>query len=115
MKVHARIAVVLIVIGICAGALGCKSAVPIKTLLDDPSRYDHKTVRIAGEVKETIGLLGYGGFRVDDGTGVLTVVTQGGGAPRTGAKVGVEGEFRAAFTLGSESVAVLMEKQRYTP
>jgi hypothetical protein len=29
--------------------------------------------------------------------------------------VGVEGEFRAAFTLGTETGAVLMEKRRYTP
>jgi len=91
---------------------GCKNVVPIKTLLDDPSRYDKQTVRIAGTVASTVGVLGYGAFRLDDGTGTLTVVSKEGGAPREGAKVWVEGEFRSAFTLGSETGAVLIEKQR---
>ena len=94
---------------------GCQGTVAIKTLLDDPSQYDKKTVRIAGTVTNSVGVLGYGAYRIDDGTGTLTVVSKEGGAPREGAKVGVEGEFRAAFTLGTESVAVLIEKQRGTP
>ena len=95
--------------------LGCPGTKPIRELLDDPSRYDGKTVRIAGQVKEAAGVLGYGAYKVDDGTGTLTVISQGGGAPRVGAKVGVEGTFRAAFTLGSQSVAVLMETRRRNP
>jgi hypothetical protein len=95
--------------------LGCPGAKPIRELLDDPSRYDGKSVRIAGQVKEAAGVLGYGAYKVDDGTGTLTVISQGGGAPRVGAKVGVEGTFRAAFTLGSQSVAVLMETRRRNP
>ena len=70
---------------------GCTSTTPIKTLLDDPSQYDHKTVAIAGTVKNSIGVLGYGAYQVDDGTGALIVLTQEGGAPREGAKVGVSG------------------------
>jgi hypothetical protein len=52
---------------------------------------------------------------VDDGTGTLTVVTKEGGAPREGAKIGVEGEFRSAFTLGTETAAAMVEKRRFTP
>lgn len=100
-------------------AAGCKSSdlqvTPIKTLLDDPSRFDHQTVRILGDVTKSVGIMGYGAYTVNDGTGSLTVVTKENGAPRQGAHVGVEGEFRSAFTLGTESVAVLMEKGRYTP
>lgn len=97
---------------------GCKQSVevtPIKTLLDDPSRFDHQIVRVAGDVTKSLGVLGYGAYQVDDGTGSISVVTKEGGAPRTGARVGVEGEFRSAFTLGTESAAVIMEHQRYTP
>lgn len=95
---------------------GCKGGVtPIKTLLDDPSRFDHQTVRIAGTVGTSIGVLGYGAYELDDGTGKLTVVTKEGGAPREGAKVGSEGEFRSAFTLGTKTAAVLIESHRYTP
>lgn len=88
---------------------------PIKTLLDDPSRFDGQTVRIAGEVQQAAGALGFGAYRVEDATGTLPVVSSGGGAPTVGAKVGVEGTFRAAYTLGTESAAVLVEKRRYTP
>src|SRR5439155_16055489 len=54
---------------------GCKGAVtPIKTLLDDPSRFDRQSVRIAGTVEESAGIMGFGGYRVNDGTGTVTVV-----------------------------------------
>jgi hypothetical protein len=95
--------------------LACQGATPIKTLLDDPQRFDGKTVRIAGEVQGSVGVLGFGAFQVNDGTGTLAVVSQGGGTPRQGAKVGVEGTFRSAYTLGTQSVAVLVESRRYTP
>ena len=93
---------------------GCKGATSIKTLLDDPGRYDGKEVRIAGAVTHSIGLLGKGAYEVDDRTGKLIVISKGSGAPREGAQVGVKGVFRAAFTFQTETAAVLMEDQRYT-
>lgn len=97
-------------------ALGCQGSVtPIRTLLDDPSRFDGRVVRIVGQVGVSAGALGYGAYQVNDGTGTLGVVSQGGGAPREGTRVGVEGTFKAVFTAGSWSAAVLLEKQRYTP
>ena len=108
MRAIATIALVLL-----AACPGTKS---IAELLDDPSRFDGKTVRIAGDVKESIGALGVGAYQVDDGTGTIIVVSKAGnGTPRVGAKIGVEGEFRSAFTLGSRTAAVLMEHQRKTP
>ncbi len=95
---------------------GCEGNVtPIKTLLDDPGRFDGQVVRIAGDVTGSVGILGYGAYQVDDGTGTITVVSERGGAPRQGGKVGVEGTFHAAFTLKTETAAVLVEKRRYTP
>ena len=88
---------------------------PIKTLLDDPGRFDKQTVRVAGTVGKSMGVMGYGAYQLDDGTGTISIVSQQNGAPREGAQVGVEGEFRSAFTLGTQSVAVIMEKKRYTP
>lgn len=94
---------------------GCPGATDIKKLLDDPSHYEGKSVRIAGDVTEAVGALGYGVYQVKDGTGTLTVVNQsGGGTPRVGAKVGVEGTFRSAFTVGTRTIAVLLEKEHRT-
>ena len=105
----------LAVLGVLLMA-ACPETKSIKELLDDPGRYDGETVRIAGQVTEAAGVLGVGGYQVNDGTGTLTVVAEGGsGTPRVGAKVGVEGTFRSAFTLGTRTLAVLMEKERKSP
>jgi len=96
-------------------SLSCGGTTPIKTLLDDPGRYDGQTVRISGDVQNSVGVLGYGAYQVNDGTGTLSVVTQDGGAPRDGATVGVEGTFRSAYTLGAQTAAVIVEERRYTP
>jgi hypothetical protein len=102
-----------------AGALallaGCASVTPIGRLLDNPARYNGKTVRIEGNVKEAAGGLGVGAYRVEDSTGTLTVVSEKGGPPRTGEKVGVKGTFQALFTLGTKSLAVLREESRSVP
>lgn len=97
---------------------GCKTpadVVTIKTLLDDPTRFDEKVVRVQGDVGKAVGLLGYGAYQINDGTGTLNVVTKSGGAPREGAHVGVEGTFKALFTIGTTSAAALQEIRRYTP
>ncbi len=94
---------------------GCASVTPIGQLLDDPARYDGKTVRIEGEVKESAGGLGVGAYQVKDETGTITVVSEKGGPPRSGAKIGVKGMFQALVTLGSKSLAVLREQSRSLP
>jgi hypothetical protein len=102
-------------IAFCGAALllgGCASVTPIGHLLDNPSRYDGKTVRIEGQVQESAGGLGLGAYQVKDNTGTLTVVTEHGGPPRTGSKIGVKGLFQALFTLGAKSLAVLREESR---
>jgi hypothetical protein len=114
MRTITRFVVALAALGSIALIGGCKNTVTIKTLLDDPSQYDKKTVSIVGTVSGSVGVLGLGTYRMDDGTGTLRVVSKEGGAPRDGARVGVEGEFRSAYTLGAETVAVLIEKRRFS-
>lgn len=95
--------------------LACQGTTPIGRLLDDPGQYEGKTVRVAGEVKTSIGALGQGAYEVEDTTGrIPVVVSSGGSTPRVGARVAVEGEFRSAFTLGTRTLAVIREKERRT-
>ena len=108
----AAVAFALLAVAGCKG--GAYGTTDIRKLLDDPSHYDHRQVRIAGSVTHALGVLGYGGYTVDDGTGSLPVVSEGNGAPREGATVAVEGEFRSAFTFKDKTAAVLMEKRRQT-
>jgi hypothetical protein len=106
----------LLFVGVVLAFVACNTkTTSIKTLLSDPGKYDGKTVRIVGDVDQSIGALGFGAYEVKDGTGSIPVVTQGGGAPARGARVGVEGTFRAAYTLGTSSRAVIVEKRRATP
>ena len=106
-------------LALLAGALlvlaGCASVTPIGKLLDDPSHYNGKTVRVQGQVQESAGGLGVGAYQVKDNTGTLTVVSERGGAPRTGAEVKVKGTFQSLFTLGSKTLAVLKEESRSSP
>ena len=94
---------------------GCTRTTPIKTLLDDPGAWNNKKVNIEGTVSAAVGVLGYGAYKLDDGTGTILVVTKSGGAPRDGAKVGVQGVFHTAFTLGTETVAAVEEQRRIQP
>jgi hypothetical protein len=113
-----RARVALIAAGVLLLMAGCSlkgSITPIKTLLDDPAQFDGKNVRIAGDVKHSAGVAGYGAYEIDDGTGKLPVVSKSGSAPRDGAHVGVEGTFKSYFTLGSTSAAAIVEKKRFTP
>jgi hypothetical protein len=91
---------------------GCAGVTPIRDLLNDPSHYDGKTVRIEGNVKGAVGGLGVGAYEVRDKTGTLTVVTDQESPPRTGAKVDVKGKFQALLSLGFKSLAVLREESR---
>lgn len=93
---------------------GCAGVTPIGELLDNPARYDGKTVRVEGEVRNAAGGLGLGAYQVRDETGTLTVVSETGGPPRAGEKIGVKGRFQALITLGTRSLAVLREESRST-
>jgi hypothetical protein len=102
-------------VGLLFVLAGCAGVTPIRDLLNDPSRYDGKTVRIKGEVKGAVGGLGRGAYEVKDSTGRLTVVSEKNDPPQTGAKIGVKGKFQALLSLGIKSLAVLREESRFNP
>ena len=117
IKVHVvrKLAPHLSLVAILLVLAGCASVTPINQLLNDPSRYDGKTVRIKGTVKGAVGGLGVGAYEVKDNTGTLTVVSDKGDPPRTGANVGVKGKFQALLSLGFKSLAVIREESRFNP
>jgi hypothetical protein len=105
----------LSLVGVLFVLAGCASVTPINQLLSDPSRYDGKTVRVKGTVKGAVGGLGVGAYEIKDNTGSLTVVSDKGDPPRTGANLGVKGKFQALLSLGFKSLAVLREESRFYP
>jgi hypothetical protein len=94
---------------------GCASVTPIGELLNNSSKYNGKTVRVKGEVTQSVGAIVAGGYQLKDDTGSLTVISEGNSPPPQGAKVGVKGVFQALVTLGTRSLAVLREQERFNP
>lgn len=105
-------ATALVIAVVALLAAGCATTTSIDRLLADPMAHDGEEVRIEGEVQESVGFLQRGVYRVDDGTGRLPVLSRMGGAPRSGTRVVVEGTFRAALTVGEETLAGLVEEER---
>ena len=101
-------------LAVCLVAAGCTKTIPIGDLRANSGAYDGQTVQVMGTVKSAAGALGYGVYQLDDGTGTIMVVTESGGAPAQGGKVGVQGVFHSAFTIGTDVVAVIVEKERRT-
>jgi hypothetical protein len=101
-------------LAVCLLAAGCTKTIPIGDLRANSAGYDGQTVQVKGTVKSAAGALGYGVYQLDDGTGTIMVVTQSGGAPAQGATIGVQGVFHSTFTIGTDVVAVIVEKERRT-
>ena len=77
-------------------ASGCATSIRKITL--DPSKYTNREVKVSGQVVDDVSLGGRGAYRIDDGTGTLWVVSDGG-VPRRGARVRTTGRIRDAFDI----------------
>ena len=94
---------------------GCASTVDIGRLLDEPQRYDGRTVQVEGTVTRSAGVLGTGAYEVEDGTGSIVVIAQGQGVPREGATTKVKGTFQSVFSLLGRTVAAIVQGQEREP
>src|SRR5258706_5236773 len=92
-----------------------KSVTTIKTLLDDPTRFDGQVVRVVGDVGKAVGVLGYGAYQINDGTGTLDVITKTGGGPRERGQGGGAGTFKAGFPPLATDAAALPARSSATP
>jgi hypothetical protein len=90
-------------------AAACQSGpTPIKDILANPAAFDRKAVTVSGEVTDSANVLVLKYYRVDDGSGRITVVTKKA-VPLRGAKVRATGTVHQAFVIGDESLTVLLE------
>ena len=93
-----RVALLLLVIGTVSSA-ACATRT-INQVLADPGRYRDREVKLSGSVVDSYSLVGNGAYQIDDSTGKLWIVSNGG-VPRKGARVSVTGRVREGFSLGS--------------
>jgi hypothetical protein len=85
-------------------ALGVRNA-QVADLKYNPGRYYDKTVAIDGVVTSSWGvpLMPFKLYKVDDGTGEVTVLAQDGRTPTRGARVRVKGKVSEMATFGGQS------------
>jgi len=84
--------------------------VTIDQLLEAPAKYEGATVKIEGKVVGSAGVLGYGGYRLQQEGSASTIVVIGrSGIPVTGTTVSIVGVFRQAMTVGTYQYAVIVQ------
>jgi hypothetical protein len=99
------------VTALAAALTGCGLGVRNAHVADlkyNPGRYYDKTVAIDGVVTSAWGvpLMPFKLYKVDDGTGEVTVVAQDGRTPTKGAHVRVKGKVSEIATFGGQSVGL---------
>ena len=94
-----RAGLMLLLGAVSLSALGCATTT-ISRILAEPQRYRQNDVHLAGNVTESVSLLGQGAYKLDDGTGTIWVVSTHG-VPRKGAAVKVKGKIRDVVDLGT--------------
>jgi hypothetical protein len=105
MSRRAKLASLTLLVAAALTTGACASTKTINELLADPGRYRDRTVQVSGEVKDSFSVTNRGVYRIDDGTGELWIVSEGG-VPRRTARVSVKGRVREGFNFGSLSDAL---------
>ena len=95
---------------------GCALAVrrpSVAELKYNPGRYQNKTVTVDGVVTSSWGipLVPFKIYKIEDGTGELTVVSQGQRTPTRGARVRVRGKVAEFAVFGGQSLGLHLREQ----
>lgn len=85
----------------------------ISDLQMNPGRYQDRSINIDGTVTSSWGLplVPFRFYRVNDGTGELTVLSQGSRTPTRGAHVHVKGTVNEVAVLGGASLGLHLREQ----
>jgi hypothetical protein len=111
MKTASRLSIALLSALLITGCAA--RSVKIADLQNRPDRYDDKTVAVNGVVTTSWGipLVPFQLYKVDDGTGEITVLARSGRAPRKGARVEVKGKVNELGSFGGQSVGLHIEER----
>jgi hypothetical protein len=110
------IARVIAPLAVAATLSGCALAVRTPSVAElkyNPGKYQNKTVSINGVVTSSWGvpLVPFKLYKIDDGTGELTVVAQDARrTPTKGARVRVKGRVNDVATFGGQAVGLHLEQ-----
>jgi hypothetical protein len=102
---YLSVVLVLFLLCQCSGVMSTK----IADIRNNPRQYAGKEVTVSGEVTGTFSLIVIKYFTLRDSTGEITIVTQRP-LPKEGERLKVKGTVREAFSIGSESLLVIVEE-----
>ena len=103
-----------VALGFAAALSACALHSPsVADLKYNPGRYQNKTVSVDGVVTSSWGvpLVPFKLYKIDDGTGELTVISQDGRTPSKGARVRVKGRVSDVATFGGRAVGLHLEQR----
>jgi hypothetical protein len=111
-RVATASALAVLVSGLVSGCALTTRRSTVQELKHNPGRYHDRKVAIDGVVTSSWGLplVPFRLYKVDDGTGEVTVVSQGGRTPTRGAHVRVTGRVSEVATFGGSSVGLHLEE-----
>jgi len=92
---------------------GCATGTRIAEIKYNPGKYQDRSVKVEGVVTSSWGvpLVPFKLYKVDDGTGEVTVVANDGRAPTKGAKVSVKGRVREFAMFGGQSLGLHLQQE----
>ncbi|HEX6463207.1 MAG TPA: hypothetical protein VFZ98_02085 [Vicinamibacterales bacterium] len=105
-----------VLLALAAGLLaGCalSSHPRIADIKYNPGRYQNRTITVDGIVTSSWGapMVPVAFYKIDDGTGEVTVVSQGNRVPVRGARVSVRGRVNQLATFGGQAVGLHLDEQ----
>jgi hypothetical protein len=111
-RVSMRLAAVLALGLMLSGCALTVRRPSVAELKYNPGRYHDRTVAIEGVVTSSWGvpLMPIRLYKVDDGTGEVTVLSQGGRVPAKGARVRVKGRVNEVATLGGQPIGLHIQQ-----
>jgi hypothetical protein len=109
MRTSARVLLLFIAVA----AAGCAARAPSIAQLKADPRYADRRVSVEGIVKTAWGipLVPFHFYKIDDGTGELTVLSRSGRTPTRGTRVRVSGRVSQIAVLGGQPLGLHIEEQ----
>jgi hypothetical protein len=118
MSIHTRMFLVRNTAPLLLGIMlsGCALAVrspSIAELKYNPGRYQDRTVAVDGVVTSAwnVPLVPFKLYKVSDGTGEVTIVSNNGPVPTRGAHVRVKGRVSDVATLGGQAIGLHIQQR----
>src|SRR5438128_12372030 len=106
----------VLIVALIAGSSACALSLrnpDIADLQRHPGRYQDRTVSVSGVVTSSWGvpLVPFRFYKVDDGTGEVTVLSQGSRMPARGEHVRVKGRVNEVAMFGGQAVGLHLREE----